>query len=59
LFLLDFLAVSHGFPGFETTEPPSMADLEALGTAQAQAAFALGGLDAALTWCPSDVTRHN
>jgi len=47
--------VSHGFPGFETTEPPSMADLEALGTAQAQAAFALGGLDAALTWCPSDI----
>lgn len=45
----------HAFPGFETTEPPSPADLEALGTAQAQAAFALGGLDAALTWCPSDI----
>lgn len=55
LFLLDFLAVPHAFPGFETTEPPSPADLEALGTAQAQAAFALGGLNAALTWCPSDI----
>jgi hypothetical protein len=50
-----FLAVSHAFPDFETTEPPSLADLEALGTAQAHAALALGKLDAALAWCPPDI----
>lgn len=45
----------HAFPGFETSKPPSLANLEALGTAQAQASFALGVLDTALTWCPSDI----
>ncbi|PZO88826.1 MAG: hypothetical protein DI623_11905 [Sphingomonas sanxanigenens] len=49
------MAVSHAFPDFETTEPPSLADLEALGTAQAHAALALGKLDAALAWCPPDI----
>lgn len=47
--------MSHALPGFETTEPPSLADLEALGTARAHAARALGQLDAALAWCPSDI----
>ncbi len=55
LVLLDFLSVSHAFPGFEITEPPSPADLEALCAAQAHAARALGQLDATLAWCPPDL----
>lgn len=55
MFLLDFMAASHAFSGSEITEPPSLADLEALCAAQAQAARALGQLDAALAWCSADI----
>lgn len=49
------MTASHAFLGYGITEPPSLADLEALSTAQAHAARALGQLDAALAWCPPDM----
>lgn len=36
-------------------EPPSPADIEALCAAQAEAARALGQIDASLAWCPPDI----